>query len=153
MQHAYWIRVLPLCPPLILITSLKRTSPMTGGKECLPSRSCRRCRLDPWVGEILWRRKWQPTPVFLPGKSQGQRSLEGYSPWGHKEWTRLKLLSTPEHACTSLKTLSPSTVTWGIRVSAYTFGGTQTFSPSHLVVPETDQQLASTRALTSSDRK
>ena len=29
--------------------------------------------------------KWQPTPVFLPGKSHGQRSLEGYSPWGHKE--------------------------------------------------------------------
>ena len=31
-----------------------------------------------------WRRKWQPTPVFFPGKSHGQRSLEGYSPWGHK---------------------------------------------------------------------
>ena len=30
-----------------------------------------------------WRRKWQPTPVFLPGKSRGQRSLVGYSPWGH----------------------------------------------------------------------
>jgi len=32
-----------------------------------------------------WRRKWQPTPVFLPGESQGQRSLAVYSPWGHKE--------------------------------------------------------------------
>ena len=32
-----------------------------------------------------WRRKWQPTPVFLPGKSYGQRSLVGYSPWGCKE--------------------------------------------------------------------
>ena len=32
----------------------------------------------------MWRRKWQPTPVFLPGKSHGQRSLVGYSPWGHK---------------------------------------------------------------------
>ena len=32
-----------------------------------------------------WRRKWQPSPVFLPGKSHGQRSLVGYSPWGHKE--------------------------------------------------------------------
>ena len=32
-----------------------------------------------------WRRKWQPTPVFLPGKSHGQRSLVGYSPWGRKE--------------------------------------------------------------------
>jgi len=38
-----------------------------------------------WVGKIPWRRKWQPTPVFLPGKSHGQRSLVGYSPWGHKE--------------------------------------------------------------------
>ena len=32
-----------------------------------------------------WRRKWQPSPVFLPGESQGQRNLEGYSPWGCKE--------------------------------------------------------------------
>ena len=31
----------------------------------------------PWVGKIPWRRKWQPTPVFLPGESHGQRSLEG----------------------------------------------------------------------------
>ena len=42
-------------------------------------------RFDPWVGKIHWRRKWQPTQVFLPGKSHGQRSLAGYSPWGHKE--------------------------------------------------------------------
>ena len=49
---------------------------------------CRRCRglgFDLWVRKIPWRRKWQSTPVFLPGKSHGQRSLEGYSPWGHKE--------------------------------------------------------------------
>ena len=39
---------------------------------------------DPWVGKIPWRRKWQPTPVLLPGKSHGQRILESYSPWGHK---------------------------------------------------------------------
>ena len=45
---------------------------------------CRRHRFDPWVGKIPWR-KWQPTPVFLPGKSHGQRSLAGYSPWGCKE--------------------------------------------------------------------
>ena len=35
--------------------------------------------------EDPWRRKWQPTPVFLPGESHGQRRLGGYSPWGHKE--------------------------------------------------------------------
>ena len=38
-----------------------------------------------WVGKIPWRKKWKPTPVFLPGNSYGQRSLEGYSPQGHKE--------------------------------------------------------------------
>ena len=51
------------------------------GKE--PAYQCRRhkrCKFDPWVGKIPWRRKWQPIPVFLPGKSCGQRSLLGYSP-------------------------------------------------------------------------
>ena len=38
-----------------------------------------------WVGKIPWRRKWQPTPVVLPGKSHGRRSLVGCSPWSHKE--------------------------------------------------------------------
>ena len=45
---------------------------------------CRRRRLDPWVRMIPWRRKWQPIPLFLPGEFHRQRSLEGYSPWGHK---------------------------------------------------------------------
>ena len=40
---------------------------------------------DPWVGKIPWGRAWQPTLAFLPGESHGQRSLVGYSPWGHKE--------------------------------------------------------------------
>ena len=56
------------------------------GKE--PAGRCRRykwCRFDPWVGKIPWRRAWQPTPVFLPGESHGQRSLVDYSPWGCKE--------------------------------------------------------------------
>ena len=38
-----------------------------------------------WIGNTTWRRAWQPTAVFLPGKSCGKRSLAGYSPWGHKE--------------------------------------------------------------------
>ena len=46
---------------------------------------CGRSGFDPWVGKIPWRKKWQPTPVFLPGESHGQRNLVGYSPWGHKE--------------------------------------------------------------------
>ena len=40
----------------------------------------RRRRFDPWVRKIPWRRAWQPTPVFLPGESHGQRRLVGYSP-------------------------------------------------------------------------
>ena len=46
---------------------------------------CRRPGSDSWVRKIPWRRKWQSTPVFLPGESHGRRSLAGYSPWGHKE--------------------------------------------------------------------
>ena len=53
------------------------------GKES--TSQCRRRRFDPWIGKILWRRKWQPTPVFLPEKSHAQRSLVRDSPWGHKE--------------------------------------------------------------------
>ena len=43
---------------------------------------CRRPRFNPWVVKISWSRKWQPTPIFLPGKSREQRSLVGYSQWG-----------------------------------------------------------------------
>ena len=42
---------------------------------------CRRWGFDPWVRKIPWRQKWQHTPIFLPGKSNGQRSLVGYNPW------------------------------------------------------------------------
>ena len=46
---------------------------------------CKRPGFDPWVGKIPWRRKWQPTLVFLPGEFQGQRNLVGYSPRGREE--------------------------------------------------------------------
>ena len=45
----------------------------------------RRCKFNPWVGKTPWRRKWQPTPVSLPGKSYGQSNLAGYRPWGSKK--------------------------------------------------------------------
>ena len=48
-------------------------------------RRHRRCGFGPWVGKMPWRRNWQPTPVFLPGKFQEQSSLMGYSPWGCRE--------------------------------------------------------------------
>ena len=46
---------------------------------------CRRQGFHPWVMKILWRRKWPPTPVFLSGKSYGQRNLAGHCSWGCKE--------------------------------------------------------------------
>jgi len=45
---------------------------------------------DSWIKKIPWRRKWQPTPVFLPEKPQGQKTPVGYSPWDHKELDRIK---------------------------------------------------------------
>ena len=55
-------------------------------------------RVRSWVRKILRRREWQPTPVSLPGESQGQRSLAGYSPWGHKELDMTE--HTHTHTCT-----------------------------------------------------
>ena len=67
---------------------------------------CGRPGFDPWVGRIPWRRKWQSTLVLLPGKSQGQRSLVGYSPWGRKELDTTEQLhftySVLHSGCTSL---------------------------------------------------
>ena len=54
---------------------------------------------DPWVGKIPWRSKWQPTPVFWPIESHGQRSLVGYIPWGYKE---LDLTERVTHTHTNL---------------------------------------------------
>ena len=57
-----------------------------GGKEpACQCRSCKICEFNPWVRKIPWRWAWQPTPVFLPGESHGQRSMVGYSPWGSKK--------------------------------------------------------------------
>ena len=57
-------------------------------------------------GRFPWRRAWQPTPVFLPGESQGQRSLAGYSPWGCKESDTTELLrkhaQVPGHRCINI---------------------------------------------------
>ena len=60
----------------------------SGKESTCQCRRCRRLRFSPWVGKIPWSRKCQHTPVFLPGESHGQSSLEGYSPWGCKELGR-----------------------------------------------------------------
>ena len=59
-----------------------------GASGIEPACQCRRHkrrRFDPWVSKVPWSRKWQPTLVFLPEKSHGQRSLSGHSPWDRKE--------------------------------------------------------------------
>ena len=64
-----------------------------GGKE--DTCWCRRCKFDPWVGKIPWSRKWQLTPVFLPGKFHGQRSLADYSHGTTKSWAWLSDWALP----------------------------------------------------------
>ena len=69
-----------------------------GKSVCL---QCGRPGFDPWVGKILWRRQWQPTPVLLPGQSHGRRSLIGYKSMGsqrvgHNWATSLSLSFHPE---------------------------------------------------------
>ena len=65
------------------------------GEDFACQHKIHRCGLDPWVEKISWRRKWQPTPVFLPRKSHGQRILTVYTPWGHEsdmtEWLSIHI--------------------------------------------------------------
>ena len=70
----------------------------SGKEPSCQNRSCKRPMFDPWVRKIPWRRKWQPTAVFWPGKSHGQRRLVGYSPGCRKELDTVEWLST--HTCT-----------------------------------------------------
>ena len=78
-------------------TSVYRLPSWLSGKEpTCQCRSCRRRGFNPWIGKLPWRRKWQPTPVFLPGKSHGQRILAGYSPWGRKEPDTAERLTTAQ---------------------------------------------------------
>ena len=67
---------------------------VSGKETACQCRRLKRHEFDPWVGKIPWRRAWQPTSVFLPGESHGQRNIGGYSPWGHKE---LDTIKTTEH--------------------------------------------------------
>ena len=76
--------LLPLLSPRFASQHFKFSGFLSGasGKEsAYQYRRCKRCGFEPWVRKIPWWRKWQPTPVFLPGKSHGQKSLVGSSPW------------------------------------------------------------------------
>ena len=61
------------------------TNAEDAGESACQCRRYRRRGFDPWIKKIPWSKKWQPTPVFLPGKSHGQGGLVGYSPWVTKE--------------------------------------------------------------------
>ena len=87
-----WVRTLS---PSGLLT---RSSGGANGKES--TCQCRRSRINPWVGKIPWKREWQPTPVFLPGKSHGQRSLVSYTPWDHEQLDTTEWLHTHTHTHT-----------------------------------------------------
>ena len=71
------------------------------GKEHTCIAEIMRLGFDPWVRKILWRRSWQPTAVFLPGESHGQRSLAGYSPRGCQE---SDMIEATEHTHTHTHT-------------------------------------------------
>ena len=68
----------------------------SGKEPTCQRRRRKRSGCDPRVGKIPWRRLWQPTPVFLPGESHGQRSLVSYSPNGRKEWDTTE---ATQHTC------------------------------------------------------
>ena len=77
-------------------------------KSCFPGGTrdnesafqCKRFMFDPRVRKIPWKRKWQPTPVFLPGQFHGQESLAGYSAWGYKESDTTECTHTHTHTHT-----------------------------------------------------
>ena len=62
---------------------------INGKESACQDRRLKRLGFHPKIGKRPWRRKWPPTPVLLPGEPQGQRSLAGYGPGGHRERTRL----------------------------------------------------------------
>ena len=71
-----------------ILSKILRNKIRPGGWDGRIQLQYRRPGFNPWVGKIPWRRKWQPTPVCLPGEFLEQRKLVGYSPWGHNESDR-----------------------------------------------------------------
>ena len=96
------------------------------GKICL---QCRRPRFDPWVRKVPWRREWQPTPVFWPGKSHEQRSLTGYSPWGRQELDTIERIHMSFDAQSFINVLSFTVASDGdLNISAFPTLGAQKHS-------------------------
>ena len=98
LLHSFWQpHHIPQC---YCITGLPKWP--SGKESACHCRRYKRLRFDPWIRKIPWSREWQRSPVFFPWESYGQRNLEGYGPWDHKE------LDTTEQLCThTIHLLSP----------------------------------------------
>ena len=104
--------------PLLSLNTFQASQVAQWSRIYLQCRRRRRCEFDSWVGKIPWRRKWQPTPVLLPEKSQGERSLVGYDPWGHKrvrqDWSDLARAYTHTHTHTHLIAVTTLSLSVGL---------------------------------------
>ena len=87
----------PLSEVVIKTRSISPLVQFPSHNICLQCRRHKRSGLDPWIGRLPWRRAWQPTPVFLPEESHGQRSPAGNGPWGHKESDTTKATEHTQH--------------------------------------------------------
>ena len=117
-EHMLWILTILKCSHNGIICNPYGFPGGSVGKE--PACQCRRHKrhgFNPWVRKIPWWRKWQPFPVFLPGKFHRQRSQTGYSQWGHKEldMTERAHTHTHTHTCNPYKeevVLLEANVSW-----------------------------------------
>ena len=105
-----------------IILSSKRGFPgSASGKElACQRRRLLRLRFDPWAGKIPWKRAWQHTPVFLPGKSHGQRNLGSYSPRGRKR-VRHDLATNKDNMTYRYSTIQSMNILSGWQIPATPF--------------------------------
>ena len=90
LEWVLWL-IIALCHPMGQFLGFP--SGACGEESACQCMRYKRLRCNPWVGKIPWRRALQPTPVSLPGESQGQRSLAGYSPLGRRESDMTEVLT------------------------------------------------------------
>ena len=118
-----WVRSLgredPLEKEMAICFSIPAWTEESGGLQSMGSTfefrlsgkeffcQCRRWAFDPRVRQAPWTKNWQPTPIFLPGKSCGQRSRMGYSPWGHKRVRHDLSTKKPQQQKATLTLLLP----------------------------------------------
>ena len=101
INGSHWFNTWLWCTLRCILNNLLTGHILKQERICL---LCSRPGFGLWVGKILWRREWQPPPVFLPGEFHGQRSLVGYSPWGCQEsdmteWLTLCYLNMTDQRC------------------------------------------------------